>query len=166
MHNTLTQTMPLKAKDVNLSSRSRKSTIENQIPSRLSQLKEQPSKSSYEAKDQYTRIGLKGNNVIQHNQRAITPLVGRNGKNLVNVFRPPTAEQVLKVELAQQRRNTNVTPSKNTDATSRKDTVSEANKKLGLPYRQITPLSHVNQFTSTLVSQMSPKSTFMNNTLA
>jgi hypothetical protein len=61
----LTTTMPTKIKEANMSERSRKSTVEN--PSRLSQFKEQQSKSSQDAKDQFVRIGLKGHNIIQHN---------------------------------------------------------------------------------------------------
>ena len=57
--------MPTKIKEANMSERSRKSTVEN--PSRLSQFKEQQSKSSQDAKDQFVRIGLKGHNIIQHN---------------------------------------------------------------------------------------------------
>ena len=154
-----------------MSARSRKSTIESYHPSRLSQHKDQPAPTPKDVKEQFVRIGLKGNNLIQHNQRAITPLIGRNGKvtNGLDVFRPPTAEQIIRVELAQR----GTTPSKNTDATSRKGTVSDANQRFNNPFRNITPQRQItplsNQFYSTVVTQpdqMSPKSTILNTNLA
>jgi len=48
-------------------------------------------------KDKFVKINHKENvnldNLIQHKAsiRAITPLLGRSGKNVVNVFRPPSS---------------------------------------------------------------------------
>jgi hypothetical protein len=56
-------------------------------------------------KDKFVKINHKENvnldNLIQHKApiRAITPLLGRSGKNVVNVFRPPSSNEMRQADL-------------------------------------------------------------------